>query len=157
MKWCQQGNLKSVISFLQGVKRKQNLKLMFVPNELGHSNFGYPLFTKEINTADWPFLDEYRVTKVGLSQFVWNKLYNKLRATCAKVKIWLHKSSFKQRFLMIFMFDICYATWPFALQWNRYRHFSIVFHISGYGSVVGVERLQKIVFIRYDWSYEVSY
>ena len=46
--------------------------IQLVSNELGHSNFSYPVFIKEINTAAWCFLGEYISTKVGVSQFVCN-------------------------------------------------------------------------------------
>ena len=54
-------------------KPKTNIQLG--ANELGHSNFAYPVFTKDINAAAWSFLGEYRVTKFGLSHSVWNNLY----------------------------------------------------------------------------------
>ena len=38
--------------------------LQLVANKVGHSNFGHPIFTKEINANAWPFLGKYRVTKV---------------------------------------------------------------------------------------------
>ena len=49
-----------------------DLKLMTIlkSNSLQHPNFGYPVFTKEINAAAWSFLGEYRVTKVGVLQTV---------------------------------------------------------------------------------------
>ena len=43
-------------------------RVQFVPNELGHSNFGYPVF-KEIPSSGNDFLGKYRVTKVGVVQF----------------------------------------------------------------------------------------
>ena len=49
--------------------------LHFVPKELGHSNFGYPVFIKERPSSSIDFLGKYRVTKVEVSQFVWNNLY----------------------------------------------------------------------------------
>ena len=33
------------------------------------------VFTKEVNAAAWSFLGEYRMTKLGVSHFVCNKLY----------------------------------------------------------------------------------
>ena len=35
--------------------------IQIVPNGLEHSNFGYPVFIKEISFA-WSFLVEYKVT-----------------------------------------------------------------------------------------------
>ena len=35
----------------------------------------FPVFIKERPSSSIDFLNKYRVTKVGVTQFVWNKLY----------------------------------------------------------------------------------
>ena len=42
--------------------------IQFVANKMGNLNYGYPVFTKEINAVAWPFLGKYRLTKVGVFQ-----------------------------------------------------------------------------------------
>ena len=37
------------------------LIIQFVANKMGHPYFGHPVFTKNINTSAWSFLDKYRV------------------------------------------------------------------------------------------------
>ena len=54
--------------------------LLSVVKELGHSNFGYSVFSKERPSSGIDFINKYRVTKVGVSQFVYNKLYFQLYA-----------------------------------------------------------------------------
>ena len=44
--------------------------IQFVQNQLGHSNFSYPVFIKKRPNSGIDFLGKYRVTKVEVSLFV---------------------------------------------------------------------------------------
>ena len=52
---------------LAGIMSIIFMDIQLLATELGNSNFGYPVFTKEINAAVWSFLGKYRLNEQSWS------------------------------------------------------------------------------------------